>query len=296
MTVARGPHGRHASSGLLGCWQRRPPLGFGAKVGIAIALGLSFAVVWTLLSWTSSSQQISTERFSFASDIAAPPPAAHNRTSGAGHAQRKPRPASHGHKKRHPSPSKSHSHRSNATASPGALAEKADQVEPAPVSEQEPKGQDQVQESEPEQEPDMEMEPEKEAELSVPDEKGDNGGKAPSEEEEDKAPELELEDEPNERDGEEEEDPEAAKRKAAAKKKRKLPPLFSSGAHYHWKQCRAKCGHHYVPCVDFDGDGSHKHHERSCPRSPVTCLVSLPKEYISPAPWPERKDKVSICA
>jgi tRNA wybutosine-synthesizing protein 1 len=141
----------------------------------------------------------------------------------------------------------------------------------------------------------MEMEPEKEAELSMPDENEDNGGKAPSEEEEDKAPELELEDEPNEGDGEEEEDPEAAKRKAAAKKKRKLPPLFSSSAHYHWKQCSAKSGHRYVPCVDFDGDGSQKHHERSCPRSPVTCLVSLPKEYRPPAPWPERKDKVSIC-
>jgi hypothetical protein len=119
MTVARSPHGRHASSGLLSCWRRRPPLGFGAKVAIAIALGLSFAVAWTLLSWTSTSQQISAERSSFAADIASPPPAVHNRsTSGAGHAHRRPRPASHGHKKRHPSPSRSHSHRLNATASP----------------------------------------------------------------------------------------------------------------------------------------------------------------------------------
>ncbi|KAK3149190.1 hypothetical protein QOZ80_3AG0214120 [Eleusine coracana subsp. coracana] len=290
MTVARGPPGRHASSGLLGCWRRRPPLGFGAKVGITIALGLSFAVVWTLLSWSSSSQQISTERSSFAADIADPPPAAHNRTTGgAWHAHRKPRPAPHGHKKRHPSPSKSHSHRSNATASPDAEAAKSDQADPAPVTEEEPKEKEPELESEPE--PDMEMEPEKEAELPVPEENGDNGGKAPSEEEEEKAPALELEEEPNEGDFEED-DPEAAKRKAAAKKTRKLPPLFSSSAHYHWKQCSAKSGHHFVPCVDFDGDGSQRHHERSCPRSPVTCLVSLPKEYKPPAPWPERKDKV----
>ncbi|KAI4979574.1 hypothetical protein ZWY2020_016327 [Hordeum vulgare] len=50
--------------------------------------------------------------------------------------------------------------------------------------------------------------------------------------------------------------------------------------------------HHYTPCVDFDGDGSQKHHERSCPRSLVTCLVSLPKEYKLRAPWPERKENV----
>jgi tRNA wybutosine-synthesizing protein 1 len=123
----------------------------------------------------------------------------------------------------------------------------------------------------------MEMEPEQEAELPMPEQGGDNSGKAPA-------------DEPSEGDGEEE-DPEAAKRKAPSKK-RKLPPLFSPGAHYHWKFCGAKSGYHYIPCVDFDGDGSQRHHERSCPRSPVTCLVSLPKEYKQPAPWPERKDKV----
>lgn len=136
----------------------------------------------------------------------------------------------------------------------------------------------------------MEMEPEQEAELPMPEQGGDNSGKAPAEEDEEKPPQLELEDEPSEVDGEED-DPEAAKRKAPSKK-RKLPPLFTPGAHYHWKLCGTKSGYHYVPCVDFDGDGSQRHHERSCPRSPATCLVSLPKEYKQPAPWPERKDKV----
>jgi hypothetical protein len=141
-------------------------LGFGAKVAIAIALGLSFAVAWTLLSWTSTSQQISAERSSFAADIASPPPAVHNRsTSGAGHAHRRPRPASHGHKKRHPSPSRSHSHRLNATASPDAVAEKDDHAELVPVAEQEPKKQEQELESEPEQ--DMEMEPEQDMEMDT---------------------------------------------------------------------------------------------------------------------------------
>ncbi|OEL34417.1 putative methyltransferase PMT28 [Dichanthelium oligosanthes] len=288
MTVARGPPGR-PSSGLLACWRRRPPLGFGAKVGIAIALGLSFAIIWTSVSPTSTSQQISTERSSFATEVTAPPTASHNRTSssgGGGHAHRKPRPVPHSHKKRHPVPSGSHSHphRPNATAQPDAAAAKADHSEPAPVTDLEPN----EKELEQEQEPDMEMEPEQEAELPMPEESGDNSGKAPAEEDEEKPPQLELEEEPGEGDGEEE-DPEAAKKKAPSKK-RKLPPLFSPGA--HWKHCSAKSGYHYIPCVDFDGDGSQRHHERSCPRSPVTCLVSLPKDYKQPTPWPERKDKV----
>jgi len=286
--VARGPPGR-PSSGLLGCWRRRPALGFGAKVGIAIALGLSFAIIWTSVSPTSSSQQISTERSSFAAEVAAPPTASHNRAAAGGdsgsggHAHRKPRPVPHSHKKRHPAPSGSHSHPhpSNVTSSPDTTAAKDDHSEPALVTDPEPKE---------EQEPDMEMEPEQEAELPMPEQGGDNSGKAPAEEDEEKPPQLELEDEPNEVDGEED-DPEAAKRKAPSKK-RKLPPLFSPGARYHWKLCGANSGYHYIPCVDFDGDGRQRHHERSCQRSPVTCLVSLPKEYKQPAPWPERKDKV----
>ncbi|KAJ1293390.1 hypothetical protein BS78_01G064200 [Paspalum vaginatum] len=291
MTVARGPTGR-PSSGILGCWRRRPPLGFGAKVGIAIALGLSFAVIWTSVSPNFSSQQISTERSSFAADVAAPPTASHDGSStsgGGGHAHRKPRPVPHSHKKRHPAPSGSHSHphRSNATASPDAAAAEADQSEPAPITDSAPK--EKQPEQEQETEPDMEMEQEKEAELAMPDESGDSSGKAPAEEDEEKPPQLELDEEPSDGDGEE--DSGAAKRKAPSKK-RKLPPLFSPGAHYHWKHCSAKSGYRYIPCVDFDGDGSQRHHERSCPRSPVTCLVSLPKEYKQPIPWPERKNKV----
>lgn len=262
-------------------WRRRPPLGFAAKVSIAIALGLSFVVTWTTLAPTSSSQQISTERTYFAADVADPPPAlaaSRNATAGAGRAvHRKPRPASpRGRKKRRSPP---RSRRPNATPSPDAAALKSNLTEPDARPEQEPN----------EPEPEWEEEQEQEPELSVPEDNADATGKAPKEED-DKAPALEWADESSELDGEEE-DPEAAKGKAS-KKKKKLPPLFSPAAHYHWKLCGAKSGHHYTPCVDFDGDGSQKHHERSCPRSPVTCLVSLPKEYKLPAPWPERKEKV----
>ncbi|KAG8061107.1 hypothetical protein GUJ93_ZPchr0003g18514 [Zizania palustris] len=274
MTVSRGPPGRPAAySGLLGCWRRRPPLGFAAKVSIAIALGLSFAIIWTTLSPTSSLQQISTERSSFAADIIDPPPASQNHTSSG---YRKPHPTgSHRHRKRHSPPG---SNNPNATASPDAIAEKADRAEPSPRT-------DHKKEPEPEEE---EQQQEKEAELPMPEDSGD--GKAPAEEEGEKPLELETVDEFSEGD-EDNEEAQAAQRNAA-KKKKKLPPFFSPSAHYHWKHCSAKSGHHYIPCVDFDGDGSQRHHERSCPKLPVTCLVSLPKEYKSPVPWPERKEKV----
>ena len=276
MTVFRGPPGR--PSALVSWWRRRPPLGFAAKVSIAIALGLSFVITWTTLSPTSSSQQISTERTYFAADIADPPPASRNRNA----TSHRKKPSSRVHKKRHPP---ARSHRPNATPSPDATASKANRTEPDSRPEQESNAQEREPEQEWETEPE---EQEQEAELAVPEENGGNDGKAPKEEDE-KAPELELVDE---LDGDDEDFAETAKSKDSKKKKKKLPPLFSPAAHYHWKHCSAKSGHHYTPCVDFDGDGSQKHHERSCPRSPVTCLVSLPKDYKLPAPWPERKEKV----
>ncbi|CAM0876506.1 unnamed protein product [Alopecurus aequalis] len=279
MTVFRGPPGR--PSALVSWWRRRPPLGFAAKVSIAIALGLSFVITWTMLSPTSSSQQISTERTYFA-DIADPPPASHNNAT-----SHRKKPSSRSHKKRHPPP---RSHRPNATPSPDATASKANRTEPDSTPEQESNAKEPGQEweTEPAEE---EQEQEQEAELAVPEEHGGSNGKAPKEEDE-KAPELELGDDSSELDGDEDDFEETAKSKDSKKKKKKLPPLFSSAVHYHWKLCSAKSGHHYTPCVDFDGDGSQKHHERSCPRSPVTCLVSLPKEYKLPAPWPERKEKI----
>jgi tRNA wybutosine-synthesizing protein 1 len=287
MTVFRGPPGR--PSALVSWWRRRPPLGFAAKVSIAIALGLSFVITWTTLSPTSSSQQISTERTYFAADIADPPPTSRNATSTSGGHRKKPSPR--GHKKRH---APARSHRPNATPSPDAAAAKANRTEPDSMPEQEYNEKEREPASEWETEPgeEHEQEQEQEPEFAVPEENVESNGKAPKEEEDGKAPELELGDDSTELDGDEDDFAETTKSKDSKKKKKKLPPLFSPAAHYHWKLCSAKSGHHYTPCVDFDGDGSQRHHERSCPRSPVTCLVSLPKEYKLPAPWPERKEKV----
>lgn len=76
-------------------------------------------------------------------------------------------------------------------------------------------------------------------------------------------------------------------------KKKNMGPLFDPSTQYHWKQCGTKSGNNYIPCWDFESDGHQRHHERSCPHTPVMCLVSLPKGYREPLPWPERESKVS---
>jgi tRNA wybutosine-synthesizing protein 1 len=78
-------------------------------------------------------------------------------------------------------------------------------------------------------------------------------------------------------------------------KNKKMGPLFDSSTQYHWKQCGSKSGNNYIPCLDFESDNHQRHHERSCPHTPVMCLVSLPKGYREPLPWPERESKVNYC-
>lgn len=51
---------------------KRGPLGFATKVGIAIVLGLSFAVIWSTFSPTSSEADVSSKRNSFEGEILEP--------------------------------------------------------------------------------------------------------------------------------------------------------------------------------------------------------------------------------
>ncbi|XP_020206830.1 probable methyltransferase PMT28 isoform X2 [Cajanus cajan] len=74
-------------------------------------------------------------------------------------------------------------------------------------------------------------------------------------------------------------------------------PLFDPNASYRWKLCSVRSKHNYIPCIDFEVGGgkipSYRHTERSCPRTPLMCLVPLPHEgYGSPLPWPESKLKI----
>ncbi|XP_077223842.1 S-adenosyl-L-methionine-dependent methyltransferases superfamily protein [Tasmannia lanceolata] len=84
--------------------------------------------------------------------------------------------------------------------------------------------------------------------------------------------------------------------KGRENKKKSLGPLFDSRTHYTWKVCSVRSRYNYIPCIDIEGatgkQQSYRHRERSCPRTPPICLVSLPEGYRSPVRWPESKLKV----
>jgi len=91
-----------------------------------------------------------------------------------------------------------------------------------------------------------------------------------------------------------EEDVEELRKKSKGKVK---GPLFDPNASYSWKLCSSRSKHNYIPCIDIEVGGGkvtrYRHTERSCPRTPLMCLVPLPREgYGSPLPWPESKLKV----
>ncbi|CDP07517.1 unnamed protein product [Coffea canephora] len=82
-------------------------------------------------------------------------------------------------------------------------------------------------------------------------------------------------------------------------KKKKLGPLFDPKAHYSWKLCSTRSKHNYIPCIDIESSSgklqSYRHHERSCPKTSVLCLVPLPLDgYGTPVKWPESKVKLQI--
>lgn len=103
--------------------------------------------------------------------------------------------------------------------------------------------------------------------------------------------EAELEDDTDVEDGVDVDEEESVKKK----EKKPVGPVFDPAAaeRYTWKLCRG--GQNYIPCVDLEGGGSHqihRHHERSCPRAPVMCLVASPSEYRTPVAWPESESKI----
>ncbi|KAI7737314.1 hypothetical protein M8C21_031412, partial [Ambrosia artemisiifolia] len=54
---------------------------------------------------------------------------------------------------------------------------------------------------------------------------------------------------------------------------------------YKWGLCNVTDGPDYVPCLD---NGI----KRQCPDEPPLCLVPLPKDYKTPIPWPQSRDKI----
>lgn len=77
-------------------------------------------------------------------------------------------------------------------------------------------------------------------------------------------------------------------------------PVFDPNKRYTWKLCNTRSKHNYIPCIDIESATgrlqSYRHHERSCPRSAVMCLVPLPRDgYGTPVRWPASKLKVYTC-
>lgn len=83
----------------------------------------------------------------------------------------------------------------------------------------------------------------------------------------------------------------------SGKKKKFKGPLFDPKAEYNWKLCSTRSKHNYIPCIDNEFTSKriqiYRHHERSCPKNPLMCLVPLPHEgYQTPVTWPDSKEKI----
>lgn len=222
--------------------RKRGPFGFVVKISIAVVLGLSFFVVWSVLTSPASSA-VSSRRDNFDDIESDPTPF---RTAG-------------------------------ATA----------RIKPPPPPPPPPPPVEDINRSKNKTEALVRKEEEREEEA-VESEGGDNDPDI--EDGVEVNPEVNAEDE----DGEEQ-------KKGKKKKKRKiLGPLFDPSAEYDWKLCAGSNKQNFVPCIDMEGGGARRHHERSCPRHPLTCLVPLPQEYRTPVvPWPESRSKVDallICS
>lgn len=81
------------------------------------------------------------------------------------------------------------------------------------------------------------------------------------------------------------------------KKKKFKGPLFDPKLEYNWKSCNTRSKHNYIPCIDIEVASkriqTYRHHERSCPKNPVMCLVPLPHNgYETPISWPDSKHKI----
>lgn len=145
-------------------------------------------------------------------------------------------------------------------------------------------GKEKIQETEGSEDEDLQEEKQEE-DVSSKDEETVDGGEGNAEGDSDLVNGIELDQDDNEGSG------------TSKKNKRKLGPIFDPKAHYTWKLCSSRSKHNYIPCIDIEISSgklqSYRHHERSCPKIPLMCLVQLPRDgYEPPIRWPESKGKV----
>jgi hypothetical protein len=66
-----------------------------------------------------------------------------------------------------------------------------------------------------------------------------------------------------------------------------------------WKQCNFEGATDYIPCLDnkeairnLPDTKHYEHRERHCPSTANSCLVPLPKGYLTPIKWPQSRNEV----
>lgn len=295
MAIAR--LGRHG--------QAKRPYGFCAKMTAVAILGLCFICVWTLFSSSSSTTSVVARRESF-DDIAEPIPG-NSRVSNSGtkssnkeveNHEKKVKSESGLEKRVNGSVSKSvneHKHEKKRTK---VVPHKKRENEKKKLPEKGTGGDDKPVESEEKEEEDSEKEKDEgdeEREVVDGKEEGlDREGEA-SEDGEGEGGLVETVDQENE--GNLESD-DGESKKGGKKKIKFKGPLFDPKMHYNWKLCSTRSKHNYIPCIDYETSSwrlqSYRHTERSCPKTPIMCLVPLPRDgYEVPVRWPESKEKVN---
>ncbi|KAF4357284.1 hypothetical protein F8388_002792 [Cannabis sativa] len=289
--------------------QAKRPYGFCAKMTAVAVLGLCFVFVWSMFSSSSFSSSVAARRESF-DDIAEP-------VSGSSSVRNFGTKSSNKEVKKHEKKGKSdssldkdekkvngsvsksfHEHKHekrNSRVVPIKKKEKEKKMLPVKTTEGEAKPAESEEKEEEEDESEKEKEDGEEEGLVVDgkEETLDREGEV-KEDTEGEGGLVETVDQENEETLESDDD---ESKKRGMKKKKLKGPLFDPKMHYNWKLCSTKSKHNYIPCIDYETSSwklqSYRHTERSCPKTPVMCLVPLPHDgYEVPIHWPKSKEKI----
>uniref|UniRef100_A0A1D1Y9B4 Methyltransferase n=1 Tax=Anthurium amnicola TaxID=1678845 RepID=A0A1D1Y9B4_9ARAE len=274
---------------------KRPPLGFCAKVSLVVLLGLAFFVIWSTFS-SSPSSVVSSRRNSFGDvepeEVGLKESGAHSKptastpqtptvtspvaAAASGRSQEEEQKEEHSDEER----SRKSDAEEVAAAGDEVKARKDDDAETAAATRKNVA-------SKPESSEEEEEGGDKKGDMEIEEVAGEEGGIDGDLEE---GVDVNAADEESKAD-------ETTDGKTKKIKKKKLGPLFDPRARYSWKSCGTRKGPNYIPCVDLEDAGSgkfqgHRHHERSCPRTPPMCLVPHPPGYRPPISWPDSQSQI----
>lgn len=277
--------------------------GFCVKLTSVVILGLCFVFIWSVFS--PSSFSVTTQRETF--DDIAEPISANGKASNFGVNSNK-KESKNSHQERNKEDKKMHSseEKEKTRVNNGSIPLKSGnghKIHKEPTKDKKRGGnlkppqkvdKDQIQGTEGSEDEDLQEEKQEEDLNSTEEESmdGEGNGNEEAERDSDLTNAIELD-----QDSVEKLEDDNGRYGTSKKNKKKLGPLFDPKAHYTWKLCSSRSKHNYIPCIDIETASgrlqSYRHHERSCPRTPLMCLVPLPLDgYETPVRWPESKEKV----